>query len=139
MRNLVFHCEKYQSFNLNVSLLIMRIFFGLTMAFTHGLKKVPPTDGFIGYLSSMSLPMPTALAWSAGISEFIGGIFIAIGLGTRFFSATWVVTMFVAAFVAHAADPFAKKEMALSYLVVSVFLLLSGAGKFSIDALISKK
>lgn len=139
MKTLLFHCEKYQSTKLNISLMLMRLFFGLSMAFAHGLKKVPPQEGFIKYITSLSLPLPEVMAWSAGLSEFIGGLFIAIGLGTRFFGATWVITMFVAAFVAHADDPFGKKEMALSYLIVGIFLLLSGPGKFSIDAMINKK
>jgi putative oxidoreductase len=50
-----------------------------------------------------------------------------------------IITMSVAAFVAHGADPFGKKELALLYLVIYLFLLFAGSGKFSIDYLISRK
>jgi putative oxidoreductase len=47
--------------------------------------------------------------------------------------------MLVAAFIAHGDDPFGKKEMALLYIVVYVFLLFAGSGKFSVDYLISRE
>lgn len=139
MKKLLFHSESYNSLVLNIGILFIRLYFGLTMAFAHGLKKVPPSEKFIGYITSLSLPLPEVMAWCAGLSEFFGGIFIALGLMTRLCGASWIATMFVAAFVAHASDPFSKQEPALGFLVIGLFLFLSGAGKFSIDAMISKK
>lgn len=52
---------------------------------------------------------------------------MALGLATRpaaFFAAC---TMFVAAFIRHATDPFSKKELALAYLVIFIALILTGA------------
>jgi putative oxidoreductase len=139
MTKILFHCEHYQSVALNAALLVLRLFFGLTMAFAHGLKKIPPAPGFVGYMNKLSLPLPELMAWCAGLSEFAGGILIALGLATRISSASWIVTMGVAALVAHGADPFQKKELALSYMVVGLFLFLTGGGKFSVDGLITKK
>jgi putative oxidoreductase len=62
-----------------------------------------------------------------------------IGLLTRFSSALLVITMSVAAFMAHAGDPFKSKEMALLYLLLFGTTLVTGAGRFSIDFLISGK
>jgi putative oxidoreductase len=47
--------------------------------------------------------------------------------------------MLVAAFIIHADDPFRKQEFALLYAVPYLTLILTGGGKFSIDALIFKK
>jgi putative oxidoreductase len=47
--------------------------------------------------------------------------------------------MLVAAFIAHGSDPFGKKELALLYLVIFIFLLFTGSGKYSVDYLISQK
>ena len=41
--------------------------------------------------------------------------------------------MLVAIFVAHASDPWAKKELAFMYLVPALTLLLTGPGRFSLD------
>lgn len=69
----------------------------------------------------------------AVFSELICSVLIIFGLGTRLATIPLIVTMAVAAFVVHGADPFAKKEMALLYLVAYIGLLISGPGKFSVD------
>ena len=47
-----------------------------------------------------------------------------------------MITMVVAAFVVHGADPFGKKELALLYGAGALTLMLTGAGRLSIDALV---
>lgn len=121
------------------ALLFLRVCAGLTMAFAHGLGKMPPPEMFVQGLTAMGFPMPELLAWMAGLAEFLGGIFLAIGLLTRPAAFFIACTMVGAAFIAHAADPFVKKEMALLYLFISVFFVIRGAGKFSVDRFICKK
>lgn len=117
----------------------LRVFVGLTMAFSHGLGKVPPPDQLIGGLESMGFPMPGFFAWCAGLAEFAGGLLLAVGLLTRPAAFFMMITMAVAAFVAHASDPFQKKEMALLYLMISLFFFIYGPGKWSMDAKVLKK
>lgn len=109
------------------------------MAFSHGLGKTPPPAPLVEGLSAMGFPMPEVFAWLAALSEFAGGILLALGLLTRPAALFMTVTMGVAAFVAHASDPFEKKEMALLYLFISLFFLLHGAGRWSVDYIITKK
>lgn len=122
----------------DLGLLVFRLVVGLSMAIGHGLGKLPPSEGLIGGVTSMGFPMPVLFAWAAALSEFAGGIFIALGLFTRYSSALLGFTMAIAAFVVHGADPFAKKELALMYLASCILLLLVGAGKFSLDRLFRK-
>lgn len=122
----------------DLGLLIFRLTIGLSMAFAHGMGKIPPSEGLIGGVTAMGFPAPMLFAWAAGLSEFAGGILIAIGLLTRYSAAFLGFTMAVAVFVAHGADPFKEKEMAVLYLVSCVLLLLAGAGKFSLDRWIRK-
>ena len=86
----------------------------------------------------MGFPAPQFFAWAAGISEFGGGIFLALGLMTRPASLLIGTTMFAAAFIRHAGDPFASKEKALLFFVTAVALTLIGAGKYSLDYFIHK-
>lgn len=130
--------NKNTSYN-DYAILMLRVFIGLTMAFSHGLGKVPPPDMLVSGLESMGFPMPLFFAWAASLAEFAGGILLALGLLTRPAALSMTITMAVAAFVAHAADPFAKKEMALLYLVTSAFICLVGAGKISLDSLLFKR
>lgn len=120
-------------------LLIFRLFIGLTMAFAHGMGKLPPPDQMVQGVGAMGFPAALFFAWAAALSEFAGGILIAVGLFTRHAAFFMGFTMTVAAFVAHAADPFQKKEMALLYLVSCLLLFFQGAGKYSMDRIFRKK
>jgi putative oxidoreductase len=118
------------------------------MAFGHGFNKVPPQEGFIGAVTGLGFP--EIFAWIAGLSEFAGGILLAIGLATRFSGLMILGTMGVAAFLVHANDPFVAKafvneagkcvapgkELALLYLAISAFFVFRGSGDLSVDALI---
>ncbi|MFN0118203.1 MAG: DoxX family protein [Elusimicrobiota bacterium] len=118
-------------------LLILRVLMGLGMAY-HGYQKVfggimpRMAEG----LTQMGMPAPTIMAWLAGLAELVGGLFIAIGLGTRISAFFVFVTMAVAFFWAHAKDPFQVKELAFLYGAVALSFVFTGGGRFSIDSLI---
>lgn len=86
----------------------------------------------------MGFPAPEAFAWAAGLAEFAGGLLLALGLLTRPAALFAGTTLAVAFFVRHAPDPFTAKEKALVYLLACICLLLTGAGKFSIDAMLGR-
>lgn len=125
--------------NPDLGLFVYRVFVGLTMAFAHGLSKLPPSEQMLQGVEGMGFPLPVVFAWAAALSEFAGGIFIALGLFTRWAAVFLGFTMGVAAFVVHAADPFQKKEMALLYLFACILIFFLGSGRFSVDRLICKK
>ncbi len=131
--------NKKQDLWLDVGTLIPRAAFGLTMAFAHGLGKLPPSERFLQGLTGMGFPAPELFAWLAGLSEFAGGLFLAIGLFTRPAAFFLAFTMGVAFFIAHGADPFQKKELAFLYMSMAASLVFLGSGRFSVDALIRKK
>ena len=72
-------------------------------------------------------------------AEFICSILIGIGLMTRWAIIPLIITMLVAAFITHASDPFGNKEKALMYILIYGSILIFGAGKFSLDALIKRR
>jgi putative oxidoreductase len=120
-------------------LLLFRFFVGATMAFSHGLGKVPPSEQLIQGVTGIGFPLPVVFAWAAALSEFVGGLLIAAGLFTRLSAVFLGFTMGVAAFVVHGADPFNVKEMALLYFASAVLLFFTGAGQYSADRLLRKK
>lgn len=128
-----------------VGLLWLRVSMGLGIAY-HGFGKVfgvqdgvPVIEGFTRGVEAMGFPLPGLFAWAAGLSEFLGGILIVLGLGTRGAALFVLVTMLVAAFVRHGSDPFRVKELALAYGTAAAALVLTGAGSLSLDSLILKK
>lgn len=124
--------------NADTGLLVLRLGAGLFMAIGHGLGKMPPSEGLIKSTADMGFPMPALFAWSAALSEFIGGLLIALGLFTRPAAFFWICTMGTAAFIRHAEDPFSTKEKALLYLTVGLCLALMGGGKFSLSKVLFK-
>ena len=69
----------------------------------------------------------------AVLGEFIAPIFIIIGLKTRFFSIFPIITMYVAAFISHAGDPFSRKEKAILFFLGFIIVFICGPGKYSLD------
>lgn len=123
----------------DAGLLVLRVAFGAGIAY-HGFGKVTgDMTQFAAGVSKLGFPLPLVFAWAAALSEFLGGILLAIGFLSRPAALFIVFTMAVAAFGAHGADPFKKKELALLYLFASAALSLTGAGRFSADSLLRRK
>jgi putative oxidoreductase len=117
----------------DVGLLLLRAFAGLALAFAHGINKIPPSAGFIDRVDGYGFPLPMVFAWSAGLSELLGGCLIAVGLLTRPAALFVFITMIVAVLFAHADDPFSVKEKALLFGVMALLLITAGAGRFALD------
>ena len=138
LKNFFFGGGRFDSVVADLGLLIGRLGAGLAMAFAHGLGKVQGIEGITGMVAGMGFPAPALFAWLLALTEFVGALFIAVGLMTRPASLALAVAMGVAFFVKHGADPFKAKELAFVYLVLAVVFLLTGAGRFSVDRLINR-
>ena len=117
-------------------LLALRVFAGLSLAFGHGLGKLPVSSGFIEGVGNLGFPVPVVFAWAAALSEFVGGLFLAGGFYTRIATVFIGLTMATAGFIRHASDPFGSKEKALLFLTVMVLFFFTGPGRYSLDRLL---
>lgn len=140
---------------LSTGLLILRIGFGGYLM-THGwgkMLKVIAGDFTFGDPIGIG---PAASLVLVAFAEFVCALLVLIGLGTRFAAIPVIIAMGVAAFVAHAADPWtmgeaarrfmsgesqswASKQPALMYLIAYLALVFTGAGIYSIDHLIAAR
>jgi putative oxidoreductase len=121
----------------NYLLLILRISVGLFML-THGMPKLMKLmQGNTSFADPLGLGETISLLLTL-FAEVICSLFIILGLGTRLATIPLIITMSVAAFVANSDQPFAKKEMALLYLLIYLCLLFLGSGSFSVDKAMSK-
>ena len=139
LKQLLFGGESGLSPLANAGLTLLRMFTGVALAFGHGLSKIPPAAGFIDRTEQMGFPFPALFAWSAAFAEFLGGIFLAIGLFTRISSFFIICTMLTALLGVHLRDPFNKQELALLYFFVALAFLLKGANDWSLDAFLRRK
>lgn len=122
----------------SIALLIMRLGIGALML-THGWPKLMRLieGGEISFPDPLGIGTVTSLIF-ATLAEFLGSIFIMLGVATRMASIALIFTMAVAVFIVHADDPFARKELGLIFMLVYIILLIMGSGKYSIDRLIKK-
>lgn len=122
------------------ALSIIRVFAGV-LILLHG-KIVFDSQIINGMAESMSkdigMPFPLLMAYLAKGSEFFGGLFLALGLLTRFVSIPLAITMAVAAFIAHHGQITGDGEHAFLFLLIFVAFFFIGSGKWSVDYLLKK-
>jgi len=135
-KKVLFAGESGLSVAANAGLALLRIFAGISIAAAHGIGKIPPGEGLVTRAGELGFPAPVVFAWAAALSEFLGGIFLALGLFTRLAAFFIACTMLVAILGVHAADPYQKKELAFMYFFVAAAFMLKGSGDWSVDALL---
>lgn len=123
---------------MNLGLLILRLFVGLTMLISHGWPK-------LSNFSAMSTKFPDLIGLGSQVSlslavfsEVFCSVAIILGVLTRWVSIPLMITMAVAFFIVHGSDPFKTKELAFIYMGIYATLIGTGAGDFSIDKFIRK-
>jgi putative oxidoreductase len=125
---------------MDLGLLWLRVLVGLGLM-VHGWYKV--TGGVETFamhgVDPLGFPIPLLFAWLSTAAELIGGFFLLLGLWTRYAAAALVINFCVAAFGqgfvgAWIAVGQPSKEMALAYLAIVAALLLTGPGRFAVDA-----
>lgn len=130
------------------SALALRVPVGIIFA-AHGAQKLFGWFGGYGlagtgaWMDSIGLTPGVVMAFLAGAAEFFGGVALILGLLTRPAAAALAFAMLVAIFSVHFENGLFMSnngyEFGLALLAASVSLLFSGAGKVSVDALISRK
>ncbi len=115
----------------------------------HGAQKLFGAFGGYGlegtgqYMESLGLTPGVLMAGAAGSAEFFGGLLLLAGLLTRPAALMLAVTMVVAIVTAHLSNGLFMSnngyEFALTLLAGSVSLLISGAGRLSVDAWLGER
>ncbi len=117
----------------------MRIVVGLMFA-QHGAQKL---FGWLGGMGEDGGSAPfLSLMFFAGLIEFFGGMFVALGFQTSWAAFIASGQMAVAYFMAHASRglfPIQNRgESAVIYSFVFLYIAAHGAGKLSLDAIFNK-
>lgn len=123
---------------LQFSIALLRVVAGVVMVH-NGLNKLGNVESFAeAYVSVIGLPFPIFFTYVAAFTELLAAPMLAIGFLTRPAALGLVSTMLVAIYhhikVAGLSIPYL--ELSLLYAVCFQFFLVSGAGLFSIDALV---
>jgi putative oxidoreductase len=120
----------------NLGLLLLRVWFGLSMLVLHGWPKLAGfNEKSKDFHDLLGIGSPTSLALAV-FAEVVCAALIVLGLFGRFAALAWAGTMAVAfTQVHHYALSGAKSgELAFIYLGASAVLLVAGSGGISLDA-----
>lgn len=123
----------------DVWVLLLRIIVGALML-SHGWSKFQTLldGGGANFPDPLGIGHQLSLIFAVLTEVLFSGLLI-LGFLSRLTTFGLAFTMFVAAFIQHADDPFSKKELAILYLIIYITLLVKGSGKFSVDHFIRKK
>lgn len=123
----------------SLGLLVLRFGVGAPLLLTHGLPKLLNFSERAARFANPIGVGPEASLALAVFAEVVCSGLVMLGFATRLAAIPPAILLVVAFFIAHAGDPFKEKELALVYAVSFIALVLTGAGRFSLDALIGRK
>ena len=127
-------------------LLAVRLYWGWQFAQT-GWGKLHNISKITGFFASLNIPFPSMSAHFVSGLEFVGGILLILGLGSRLIGLLLAGNMLVAYWTAdhealtsifsdpgtfYVADPY-------TFLFAALMAFIFGAGMFSIDALLAQR
>jgi putative oxidoreductase len=127
-------------------LLAVRLYWGWQFH-TTGMGKLHDLGKVTDFFTSLGIPAPGPTAVFIATLEFVGGLLLILGLGSRLVALLMTGNMLVAFFATdrealfsifsdpdklYAATPY-------TFLFASLIILFFGPGKLSIDALLAKR
>lgn len=119
----------------NTGLLVLRIWFGLSMLVLHGWGKLVNHAELAQTFPDLFGFGPAVSAYLAIMAEVFCAALVVVGFATRLALIPLIITMGVAFFIAHGGALTGENsgELAFMYLGGYIALLLAGPGRFSVD------
>lgn len=124
-------------------LLFVRVYWGAQLI-QSGWGKLHHLDKVADFFTTLGLPAPAKMAVFIACVEFFGGIFLAVGLLSRFTALVLTINLIMAyvtadreALLSIFSDPDKFYAAApYTFLVASLIILIFGPGKISLDTLL---
>lgn len=113
---------------------LVRIVTGVLLVWHGSLKVFDGMAGLTKELTELGWPWPALQAFAASYIEFAGGILMTVGLFTRPVAFATAIQFVIITFVYSGAMPFKVQEKPFLFLLLAIFLFLTGPGKWSVDA-----
>lgn len=128
----------------DAALLIARASIGFILL-THGLQKFLEytIDGTAASFAEMGVPAPSVAALFAATVETVGGVALMIGLVTPAAAALNILNLLGAFVIVHAGNGVfvdgGGYELVLALIAGLIVIAMLGAGRFSVDELVSRR
>ena len=128
------------------ALLLTRLVFGQAFLVT-GWGKLGNLAGITKFFEELGIPLASVQAPMVATIEFVGGLLLLLGLGTRVAALLLTSTMLVALATAHRGDfvpalTFAKSLADVTpfpFLVGLLWIIARGAGGLSVDGMLRRR
>jgi putative oxidoreductase len=129
----------------SVFLLAIRLYWGWQLAQT-GWGKLQHLSKVTNFFMSLGIPAPAFSAVAISWLELVGGICLALGIGSRLWGFLVASDMFVAYLTASRSNLLAifsdpskfYGDDAYTFLFASLLILIFGPGRFSFDAILKR-
>jgi len=96
-------------------------------------------EEFAEFLRVRGVPFPLFSAFLSAYAQFICGILFIVGALTRYAAIVMIINFIAALLIAHRADTYPRMFQALMMLFASLFFLVYGAGKLSVDNMLERR
>jgi putative oxidoreductase len=125
---------------------LLRLIVGITFI-AHGFQKLQHPASFIGLMGLLKIPLSPVSGWFIILLETVGGLFMILGVGTRWLGILFAIEMAVTTllvklsigFIAPPGTRAVGYELDLLLLATSLALVLLGSGPFSLEQNVLKR
>ena len=119
----------------SIGLLVLRLGAGALLLCGHGWGKLVNAGAKASEFANPIGLGPVPSFWLVVFAEVFCATLVMVGLVTRLSTLPILGFLAVAGFIQHAHDPWPRRELAFVFAVPFLALLVTGAGRFSLDAL----
>ena len=117
----------------NLALMVFRILLSVELFRVHGMKKFRAENGQKEHVPN-PLNLPDKLnGLVAAFSDTVVPFLVILGLGTRLAVLPTIGVTAIGYFVVHRNDPVEVRDVPYMYTLCFLFLLVIGAGTYSLD------
>lgn len=119
----------------NLTVLFVRLAFGFRLIYgtIDNLASYDRMLEFSDFLESHGFPLPLVCAFTSVILQCTAGLSWILGYKVKWFSELMVINFAVAIAMVHIGDSYLNSAPAIHLLVISLFLLTHGPGKYAIE------
>lgn len=125
-------------------LLLFRLYWGYGFL-SSGWHKIMNQADSVAFFASIHIPYPEFFVFLVAGVEFIGGLFLILGLASRLIAIPLITTMIVALTTAHnisLIDLLDQNKFLIqspvTYLIITLIIFVFGPGRLSLDYLLER-
>ena len=122
------------------SIVLMRVIAGVALM-THGWGKIQDPMAMAGFVEGIGFAPGWFWAWALAITEFFGGLFLALGLFTRFAAAGTTIVLLVTVYFHWLLkdEGWGGAEKSILWAAIFFFFVIRGGNRHSVDARLGKE